>query len=270
MPDINLSAYQAVILCGGQGTRIRGVADGIPKPLIDVGGKPILWHIMKTYSFYGIRKFILCLGYKGEAIIDYFENYHSRNHDFIMTVKDPGKRKFAVHTGNDRDVDDWQITFALTGEHTMTGGRIKRIRNYIDQDHFFATYGDGVSDVDLRRLFSFHRDQGKTAILTGVHLPTTFGIVETDDNGRITSFREKPVLPGRINGGYFVFDRKIFDHIDDDTTVLEDLPFKRLVRSGEIAMFTWDGFWHCMDTYKDHQELNKMWNEGKAPWKLWT
>jgi len=270
MAESALSHLQAVILCGGQGTRIRGVADNIPKPLIDVGGKPILWHIMKTYSFYGIRRFILCLGYRGEAIIDYFENYHTRTHDFTMTIKERDQREFRNETRADRDIDDWEITFALTGENTMTGGRIKRIQKYIDKDVFFATYGDGLSDVDINSLYRFHREKGKSVTLTGVHLPTTFGIVESNENSAITSFREKPVLPGRINGGYFVFTPAIFDHIEGDSTVLEDLPFKRMVRSGEIVMFPWDGFWHCMDTFKDHQELNKMWNDNKAPWKLWA
>lgn len=267
---IDLCNFKAVILCGGQGTRIRGVADGIPKPLIEIGGKPILWHIMKTYSFYGIRKFVLCLGYRGEAIIDYFENYHSRTHDFVMTVKSRDHKKFIVLENNDTDVDDWEITFALTGEATMTGGRIKRIQNYINEDVFFATYGDGVSDIDIRSLYEHHLNAGKIATLTGVHLPTTFGIVETEESGKITSFREKPVLPGRINGGFFVFNKKIFEHIDNDQTVLEDLPFKRLVRSGEIVMYPWNGFWHCMDNFKDHADLNKLWNENKAPWKLWA
>lgn len=270
MTQPDLSEYPAIILCGGQGTRIRGVADNIPKPLIDVGGRPILWHIMKSYSFYGIRKFILCLGYRGDAIIDYFENYHARTHDFVMTIRDNGRKSFTLESRNDRDVDDWEITFALTGEKTMTGGRLKRIRQYVTQDYFFATYGDGLSDVDIPRLFRYHQEHGRTATLTGVHLPTTFGIVESDTEGKIASFREKPVLPGRINGGYFVFTPQIFDHIDNDETTLEDIPFKRLVRTGEIGMFAWDGFWHCMDTFKDHQELNKMWNEGKAPWKLWA
>ncbi len=270
MIDYDLTNYKAVILCGGQGTRIRGVADGIPKPLIDVGGKPILWHIMKTYSFYGIRKFVLCLGYRGDAIIDYFENYQSRTHDFSMTIRNRDNKVFMDEDRNDRDVDGWEITFALTGEKTMTGGRLKRIRKHIQEEHFFATYGDGLSDVDIQALFKYHQAGGRTATLTGVHLPTTFGIVESDENGKISSFREKPVLPGRINGGFFVFTPQIFDHIDNDETVLEDIPFKRLVRTNGIGMFSWDGFWHCMDTFKDHQELNKMWNEGKAPWKLWA
>ncbi len=267
---VDLSSYKAVILCGGQGTRIRGVADGIPKPLIDIGGKPILWHIMKTYSFYGIRKFILCLGYRGNAIIDYFENYHTRTHDFVMTVKNREKKKIIPAQNADSDVDEWEITFALTGESTMTGGRIKRIRKYIDNDLFFATYGDGVSDIDIRSLYEYHCNHGSIATLSGVHLPTTFGIVESDKSGKISSFREKPVLPGRINGGYFVFNSTIFDYIDGDTTVLEDVPFRRLVRKDEIMMFPWSGFWHCMDTFKDHADLNKLWNENKAPWKIWA
>ncbi len=204
------------------------------------------------------------------AIIDYFENYHIRNNDFTMTIKDRDRRKFIAEDRSDRDVDEWEISFALTGEATMTGGRLKRIERHIDEDTFFVTYGDGVSDVDIGSLYAFHQASGKTATLTGVQPPTTFGIVEADEKNRITSFREKPVLPGRINGGYFVFKREIFDHIEGDSTVLEDVPFKRLVRSGDIMMFNWDGFWHCMDTHKDHLELNKMWKDGKAPWKLWA
>lgn len=266
---IDLSRYKTVILCGGQGTRIRGVADNLPKPLIDIGGRPILWHIMKTYSFYGIRKFVLCLGHKGEAIIDYFENYHARTHDFTMKVNDRENKHFDGGETEDRDVDEWEITFALTGEKTMTGGRVKRIQRYINEDLFFCTYGDGVSDVDIGALYKFHRDTGKAATLTGVHLPTTFGIVEADDDGIIKSFREKPVMSGLINGGFFVFDRSIFDHIEGDDTVLEDLPMKRLVRSGDLAMYRHEGFWHCMDTFKDHKSLNAMWEQKKAPWKIW-
>lgn len=266
---VDLSPYKAVILCGGQGTRIRGVADNIPKPLIPVGDRPILWHIMKIYSFYGVRKFILCLGYKGEMIMDYFENYHARTHDFTMRINDRERKLFNGGEVEDRDVDEWEITFALTGDKTMTGGRLKRIQKYIDSEQFFCTYGDGVSDVDIRALFAFHRKAGKIATLTGVHLPTTFGIVEADDAGTITSFREKPVMKGLINGGFFVFNRSIFEYIDDDATVLEAMPFKRLVRSHNLVMCRHEGFWHCMDTYKDFTSLNAMWDEKAAPWKLW-
>jgi len=266
----DLTNHTAVILCGGQGTRIRGVADNLPKPLIPIGGKPILWHIMKTYSFYGITRFVLCLGYKADAIIDYFDNYHIRNHDFTMKVNDTNSKQFhADDVKDDADVDDWQITFALTGEHTMTGGRLKRIERYIDQDHFFCTYGDGVSDVNIRQLYSFHLSSGKNATLTGVHLPTTFGIVEASEEGVIRSFREKPVMSGLINGGYFVFDRTIFEHLEDDTTILEDKPMKRLVRNEQLVMYRHEGFWHCMDTFKDFENLNSMWNTCNAPWKIW-
>jgi len=265
----DLRKHQVVILCGGQGTRIRSVADNIPKPLIPVGGRPILWHIMKTYSFYGIKKFILCLGHKGETIVDYFENYHARTHDFTMTINDTNNKSYHLDNINDSDVDDWEITFAITGENTMTGGRIKRIQKYIENDEFFCTYGDGVSDVNIRELFDFYKQADKSAVLTGVHLPTTFGIVEADDKGMITSFREKPVMPGLINGGYFVLNKRIFDYIDDDSTILEGLPFKRMVRNNEIALFKWSGFWQCMDTYKDYETLNSMWDKNNAPWKIW-
>ncbi len=267
----DLSNFQAVILCGGQGTRIRSVAEDRPKPLIDIGGKPILWHIMKIYSSFGVKRFILCLGYKGEMIVNYFENYHTRTHDFTMTIKDRENKTFHYDgcKKEDADVDDWQITFAITGEDTMTGGRLKRIAKYIDNDKFFCTYGDGVSDVDIRKLLSFHEQSGKLATLTGVHLPTTFGIVEYSEDGSITSFREKPSLPGVINGGYFVLSDKVFDYIDGDETVLEEKPFKRLVREGQIGMFKHEGSWYCMDTYKDYSSLNKMWAEDKAPWRIW-
>ncbi len=266
---VDLSQYQAVILCGGQGTRIRSVSESLPKPLIDVGGRPIVWHIMKIYSSFGIKKFILCLGHKGELIIDYFENYHCRTHDFTMSIKDQERKTFHLDGSSDRDVDDWEITFALTGEETMTGGRLKRIQKYITNDEFFCTYGDGLSDVNINDLFIYHTKTGRIATLTGVHLPTTFGIVEAEESGLITSFREKPVLPGMINGGYFVFNKKLFEFIDNDSTVLEEQPFKRLVRNGQIAMYRYSGFWHCMDTYKDYSTLNKMWADNKAPWKVW-
>jgi glucose-1-phosphate cytidylyltransferase len=264
-----ISNYPAVILCGGQGTRIRSVSEFIPKPMIDIGGRPILWHIMKIYSFYGIRKFILCLGFKGETIVDYFENYHTRNHDFTMKINEKEKKRFHLDGQEDADVNEWEITFALTGMSTMTGGRIKRIAPYIETDQFFCTYGDGLSDINMQQLLDFHHSHGKIATLTGVHLPTTFGIVEAGENDMVRSFREKPVLTGLINGGFFVFNREIFDYIDDDSTVLEDMPFKRLVRKTQLGMMRHEGFWHCMDTMKDYMSLNKMWEQKTASWKIW-
>ncbi len=267
----DLSKCQAVILCGGQGTRIRSVSEDKPKPLIDVGGKPILWHIMKIYSFYGVRKFILCLGHKGDAIIDFFENYHAYNHDFSMSIGNKDKKSFHYPEKykDGADVNEWEITFALTGEETQTGGRIRRIEPYVKNDTFFCTYGDGVCDSDLRQLHAFHLAKGKIATLTGVHLPTTFGIVEADDKGDISSFREKPVMSGLINGGFFAFNKGLFDYLDGDDTILEGKPFKKLVRDQQIGMFRHEGFWHCMDTYKDYQNLNQLWKENKAPWKIW-
>ncbi|MCB9501880.1 MAG: glucose-1-phosphate cytidylyltransferase [Deferribacteres bacterium] len=267
----DLSNYKAVILCGGQGTRIRGVAEDKPKPLIEIGGKPILWHIMKTYSAYGVKKFVLALGYQGDKIVDYFENYHARNHDFTMKINDHSNKAFNYEDRKigDSDVDDWEITFAFTGVPTMTGGRVKRIKKYIQEDKFFVTYGDGVSDIDLPELYNYHMSHGKIATLTGVNLPTTFGIVETNGDNLITSFREKPVMDGFINGGYFVFNSEIFDYIDGDDCVLENKPFKRLVREGQLHMFKHPGFWHCMDHYKDYQTLNGLWDNNKAPWNIW-
>jgi glucose-1-phosphate cytidylyltransferase len=265
----DLSKYKAVILCGGQGTRIRAVAEDRPKPMVEIGGRPILWHIMKIYSSFGVRKFVLALGHQGEKIVEYFENYHSGNCDFTMKVGRPQTRKFHLQDGSDSDVDDWEITFAHTGVETMTGGRVRRIQPYIQEDHFFCTYGDGVSDVDIPRVFREHINRREVATMVGVHLPTTFGLVEATEDGRIERFREKPVLPGYINGGFFCFTPEIFRHIEGDSTVLEDKPFHELVAKGRIGMVPHKGFWHAMDHYKDYAALNDMWRRQDAPWKVW-
>lgn len=258
---------QVVILCGGQGTRIRAVAEDRPKPMVEVGDKPILWHIMKYYHCFGVRRFVLALGYQGGKIVDYFANYRLRHHDFTMNTRDSSARLF--HEGDTFEIEDWEVTMVHTGEETMTGGRIKRLARYIHGDSFFATYGDGLSTVDLGQLLAFHQAHGRTATLTGVHQPTTFGIVEANESGLIQSFREKPTLNGYINGGYFVFNRGIFDEIEGDETVLEENPFRALIQKGELSMFRHDGFWHCMDHYKDYSSLNKMWAKENAPWKIW-
>jgi len=266
----DLSKYTAVILCGGQGTRIRAVAEDRPKPMVDVGGRPILWHIMKIYSSFGVKKFVLALGHQGEKVVEYFENYHAHNCDFSMKVGRPTERTFFRGSDAcDDDVDDWEITFAYTGVDTMTGGRVKRIKPYIKEDHFFCTYGDGVSDVDLRLVFAEHLRMGNVATMVGVHLPTTFGVIEPSENGKIELFREKPVLPGFINGGFFCFTPEIFDQIEGDATVLEDKPFHSLVKQGKIGMVPHKGFWHAMDHYKDYTTLNDMWKKDAAPWRVW-
>jgi glucose-1-phosphate cytidylyltransferase len=257
---------KVVILCGGTGTRLREETEFKPKPLVEIGGKPILWHIMKHYSRYGYRDFILALGYRGEMIVDYFENYHRRNCDYTLSLKSASPRIF--HDEPDPDELDWRITFAWTGQDTMTGGRIRRIERYIDQDIFLATYGDGVSDVPIPAVVDFHRASGRTATLVGVHLPTTFGVLEAD-GGTVREFREKPVLQGWINGGFFVFGREIFKRLHADSDVLEERPLKELVDQGMLGVYPHDGFWKCMDTYKDVVALNRIWEEGRAAWRTW-
>lgn len=263
----SLAHVQCVILCGGQGTRLRDVSGSRPKPMVEVGDRPILWHIMSYYASFGVRRFVLALGHQGEQIADYFANYRLRHRDLTMSTRDSSPRVF--HGGDHNEIEDWEITLAHTGEETMTGGRIKRIQPYIQGDLFFATYGDGVSDVDILGLYQFHQRHRKVATLTGVHQPTTFGVVETDDLGTIRTFREKPTLSGYINGGFFVFDRTISDEISGDETVLEEDPFRALIAREELAMFRHDGFWHCMDHHKDHATLNALWSSGRAPWRRW-
>ncbi len=269
----SLRDMQVVILCGGQGTRIRAVAEDRPKPMVEVGGKPILWHIMKYYHCFGLRRFVLALGHQGDRIVDYFANYQLRHRDFTMNTRDSAARLF--HAGSDAadgGIEDWEIIMAHTGEQTMTGGRIKRIAQYItgNGNNFLASYGDGLSNVNLHQLLEFHRKHGRTATLTGVHQPTTFGIVESDDSsGLVHSFREKPTLNGYINGGFFVFNRAIFEEIEGDDTVLEDAPFRSLIQTKNLGVFRHDGFWQCMDHFKDYTTLNRMWDRGSAPWKVW-
>jgi glucose-1-phosphate cytidylyltransferase len=257
--------YKVVILCGGMGTRLREETEYRPKPLVEIGGKPILWHIMKHYSQFGFRDFILALGYRGEMIVDYFENYYRRNSDYTLSLDRDGGRVF--HNEPDNDEREWRITFAWTGQDTMTGGRIRRIEPYIQEDIFLATYGDGVSDVHIPSVVDFHRSTGKVATLVGVHLPTTFGVLEAD-GGTVLEFRDKPVLQGWINGGFFVFNREFFGQLHADSDVLEDRPMKELVERRELGVYPHGGFWKCMDTWKDVVALNGMWNAG-APWNTW-
>lgn len=259
--------HKVVILCGGMGTRMREETEFKPKPLVEIGGKPILWHIMKHYSRFGYRDFVLALGYKGDMIVDYFESYYRRNCDYTLSLDRHGSRQFHHEPANDERA--WRITFAWTGNETMTGGRIKRIERYIDEDYFLATYGDGLSNVDVPSVVDFHLAHGKTATLVGVHLPTTFGVLEAR-NGTVTEFREKPVLQGWINGGFFVINRRFFDRLQADSDVLEDRPMKELVAEGSLGVFPHDGFWKCMDTYKDVVALNQIWDSGHAPWVTWT
>lgn len=254
---------KVLILCGGMGTRLREETEYKPKPLVEIGGMPILWHIMKLYAHCGCRDFVLALGYKGAMIKEYFLNFEWMSNDFTLDLRSKQERvTYCAHTP-----EDWAITFADTGLRTPTGGRVSRARRYLDGEYFFATYGDGIADVDLNELLAFHRRRGRIATLTGVHPSSPFGILEEKD-GVVSSFKEKPHLAGMINGGFFVFDRRIFDYLDDEA-VLEEEPLRRLAADGQLAVYHHRGFWACMDTYKDVERLNAMWEEGRRPWQVW-
>ncbi len=251
---------QVVLLCGGLGMRLREEAEHKPKAMVEIGERPILWHIMRHYERYGFSRFVLCLGYKGDSLREYFLNYEYMNNDLTITLK-RGQRDIKVHAiPGDREMD-WEVTLAETGQNAMTGARIKRIERYIDTDLFLCTYGDGVSNVDLRALVKFHRAHGKIATITGVSPISRFGTLVTGNDNRVTAFAEKPKLnESLINGGFFVFDRRLFCYLSDDNScVLENEPFARLAADGQMMTFRHDGYWHCMDTPRDVQHLNEEW-----------
>lgn len=235
-----------------------------PKPLVEVGGMPILWHIMKMYGHYGFNDFVLCLGYKGNMIKDYFLNLEWFTNDFTMHLGD-GSRNMKIHADK---LENWDLTFANTGEETDTGGRVKRIEKYIDGDTFLLTYGDAVSDINIKDLLAFHKKMGKTATVTAVHPSSRYGILEVDGDGIAHSFHEKPVVNGVINGGFFVLDRKVFDRMDDECNFERDV-LRKLALEGELAVYGGVNFWQCMDTYKEVEEFNKQWNQGIRPWVVW-
>jgi glucose-1-phosphate cytidylyltransferase len=257
---------QVVILCGGYGTRLRDVSEHLPKPMVPVGGRPILWHIMKGFAAHGLNRFVLCLGYQSHVIKKYFLDYRLTRSDFTVDLGDPAAVEF--HGGV--PAEDWRVTLAETGDDAQTGCRLKRVEKYLDGDEFLLTYGDGVGDVDVTSLIEFHREHGRIGTVTAVRPPGRFGEIETTD-GRVTEFNEKPhVSRGRINGGFFVFRRDFLDRLDDDPRlVLEQEPLIRLARDGELMAFPHDGFWQPMDTARDHQTLNDLWARDAAPWKTW-
>jgi glucose-1-phosphate cytidylyltransferase len=256
---------QVVILCGGKGTRLREETEYRPKPMVPVGDKPILWHIMKTYAHYGHKDFLLCLGYKGEVIKDYFLNYGNVTADFTIRL---ATRDITYHGSG--TAEDWSVTLANTGEESLTGARVKRAERFITGDAFMLTYGDGVGNIDIDALLRFHREHGKLATLTGVRPPGRFGELSTDGH-RITEFNEKPQTSGgRINGGFFVFSRDVFRYFNDDPNlVLEQEPLRALAEDGQLMCFPHDGFWQPMDTFREFELLNNLWRSGKAPWKTW-
>lgn len=255
---------KVVILAGGYGTRIRDVADDIPKPMIPIGPFPILWHIMKTYAHFGHKEFIICLGYKGQVIKDFFLNYEAYTRDFTITFGNQGKTEYH----SDHDESDWKITLADTGLRSMTGARISRIRDYVGDEDFMLTYGDGVSDVDIGKLVEFHKSHGKVLTVTGVRPPGRFGEMVGDANGQIVEFNEKPqATAGRISGGYFVASPRIFDYLEDsEDLVFEQGPIRQLVKDKQLMMFEHDGFWQPMDTSREYQLLNSLYENGDAPW----
>ena len=257
---------KAVILAGGLGTRLSEETDVKPKPMVEVGGKPILWHIMKIYSAHGINDFIVCLGYKGYVIKEYFANYYLHMSDITFDMQN---NKMEVHHNK---TEPWRVALIDTGDESLTGGRLKAVSKYLDDDEDFCfTYGDGVSDVNIGELVEFHRSHGLPATMTAVQPPGRFGTIKLENDGsRITSFEEKVAGDGAwINGGFFVLSPKVIEYIDGAGTMWEREPLERLAQRGEIAAYRHSGFWQPMDTLRDKQHLEALWSEGKAPWKIW-
>jgi glucose-1-phosphate cytidylyltransferase len=255
---------KVVILAGGLGTRLREETEYRPKPMVEIGDRPILWHIMKLYACQGHTEFVICLGYKGDQIRDYFLNYEMRNRDFTVVL---GSHQVDVHDIHAES--GWRVTLADTGKNTMTGGRIRRIRKYVGDSTFMLTYGDGVANIDLAGLLACHEKEGRLATVTAVHPSSRYGELAIQDS-KVALFREKPqTTEGWINGGFFAFNPKVLDLIEDDADVLETGLLSRLAEGGELAVYQHDGFWQCMDTYRETQYLNDLWERGAAPWKIW-
>ncbi len=257
---------KVVILCGGQGTRLREETEFRPKPLVDIGGRPILLHIMKLYAHYGFTEFVLCLGYKGGMIKEHFLNYEAMNNDFTVSL---GASRNIVHHGS-HDEEGFSVTLADTGLDSMTGCRLKAVQGYTDGRTFMATYGDGLSDVDVNALLKFHRHHGKLATVT-THRPISrFGVLQLDGSGVVASFSEKPQLDGWVNIGYFVFEPRVFDYLKaDPSCVLEQEPLQKLARDGQLVAYRHEGFFFAMDTFREFKYLNELWDSGAAPWKVW-
>lgn len=256
---------KVVLLAGGLGTRLREETDVRPKPMVEIGGKPILWHLMKLYANSGFDDFIVCTGYKGEVIRDYFANFELNNSDFQVDLGAHGQ----IELLNKNDVPKWKVTVANTGLKTMTGGRIKKVAQYIDDSYFMCTYGDGLADINLNALLEFHLSHGKIATVTTVRPTSRFGLIELDHDGRVTEFSEKPQAVGNINGGFFVFNREIFDYLEEDS-ILEQGPLQKLVANKELMSFSHTGFWQPMDTFRESVLLNELWDANQAPWKVWN
>ena len=256
---------KTVILCGGRGTRLGAHGSSVPKALIEVGEKPVIWHLLKIYSHYGYDDFILCLGFLGEKIKRFFVEQNWLNADFTFEKNS----NLPVLLNNPENLENWRVTLAETGLETNTGGRLKKIENYLaGEETFFVTYGDGLANVDLEKLAEFHKSHGRIATLTAVHPHSNFGIMKLDNENFVTEFEEKPVMREWINGGFFVFNREIFNYLDENS-VLEREPLERLAREKQLVAFPHAGFWKCVDTFKDNLEFNQLWTDGRADWKVW-
>lgn len=256
---------KAVILAGGLGTRIGEETATMPKPMIEVGGRPILWHIMQGYAAHGINDFVICLGYKGHAIKHYFAHYYYFNSDLTFDMRTKTTHYHRLQP------DPWSVTMIDTGENTMTGGRLKRIQDYVkDEEAFCMTYGDGLSNVDIGASIKFHKSHGKLATVTAVQPSGRFGILDINEQETVTQFKEKPQDEvGYINAGFFVLSPKVLDLIKDDKTIWERAPMEKLAQDGELKSFRHHDFWHCIDTLRDKQQAEEMWAKGNAPWKVW-
>lgn len=255
---------KVVILAGGYGTRLAELTQEIPKPLVEVGGRPILWHILNIYAAQGFKEFIIALGYKGHLIRDYFLNYRARNTNITV---DLATEKIVYHNSSPMD---WKVTLVDTGIDTMTGGRIKRLAPYLDDRRFMVTYGDGVANVDLSALIRFHEQHKKLATVTAVHPTSRYGKLEIGQTGQVSRFTEKPEFgEDWINGGFFVFEPGFMKLIPNDNSVLEREPLESASAGGQLFAYKHSGFWHCMDTLRDRNNLNRLWNDGEAPWKIW-
>ena len=255
---------KTVILAGGLGTRLREETEYRPKPMVPIGTNPILWHIMRTYAHFNYKDFVICVGYKGESIKEYFRDFASLNLDFTIKI---GKNSVLESHGS-LEEEGWNVTVANTGAETMTGGRIFKIRKYLNNETFFCTYGDGVSNVNIEELINFHREHGKIATMTAVKPVTRFGALEIVNNGQVNNFFEKPQSDGWVNAGFFVFEPEIFNYLKEDS-ILENEPLARLVIDGQLAAFKHTGFWQPMDTFRETQILNELWVNKNAPWKVW-
>jgi glucose-1-phosphate cytidylyltransferase len=255
---------KVLLLAGGFGTRLSEETDIRPKPMTEIGGKPILWHIMKIYSQFGFNEFVVLLGYKGYYIKEYFANYFLHQSDVTI---DLSNNELKVHNNSS---EPWSVTLLETGLHTMTGGRIKRAKDFIGNEPFLLTYGDGVADIDIKALLSFHQSHGKSITMTAVQPEARFGALKTNANQQVESFMEKPKGDGAwINGGFFVCETKVLDYIENDQTVFEQYPLEKLAKEGELYTYHHNGFWKCMDTLRDKVKLNELWDTNQAQWKIW-